>query len=79
MKTVSLSIALCLATWTVQAQTTIVRDPQIAQLVSELSADSLRDHVTKLVSFGTRHTLSTTTDTKRGIGAARQWTLSKFQ
>lgn len=61
------------------AQTTIVnRDPQIADLVGQLSADSLRSHINGLVSFGTRHTLSTTSDPKKGIGAARQWILGKF-
>lgn len=61
------------------AQTTIVnRDPQIADLVGQLSADSLRSHINGLVSFGTRHTLSTTIDPKKGIGAARQWILGKF-
>lgn len=34
---------------------------------------ALRATITKLVAFGTRHTLSTTTDPKRGIGAARHW------
>lgn len=33
----------------------------------------LRASVEKLVSFGTRHTLSSATDPKRGIGAARRW------
>ncbi len=60
------------------AQTTITRDPQIADLVAQVSADSLRAHINGLVSFGTRHTLSTTTDPKKGIGAARQWILGKF-
>lgn len=60
------------------AQTILDRDPQIADLVGQLSADSLRAHVDGLVSFGTRSTLSTTTDPKRGIGAARRWVLSKF-
>ncbi len=44
----------------------------------EVSADSLKSYITKLVSFGTRNTLSTQTDSKRGIGAARQWVLSRF-
>lgn len=61
------------------AQTTIQRDPFIAQMVGEVSADSLRSHVDRLVSFGTRSTLSTTTNKTRGIGASRQWILSKFQ
>ena len=34
--------------------------------------------VEKLVSFGTRHTLSSATDPKRGIGAARNWGASEF-
>ena len=55
------------------------RDPQIADLVAQVSPDSLRAHVEGLVRFGTRHTLSTTSDPKKGIGAARQWILGKFQ
>jgi hypothetical protein len=35
--------------------------------------------VEALVGFGTRHTLSTTTDPKRGIGAARRWTAKQFE
>ncbi|MGK2911884.1 MAG: M28 family peptidase [Sphingobium sp.] len=38
----------------------------------------LKATVEKLVSFGTRHTLSTTTDPKRGIGAARKWGAAEF-
>ncbi|GAB3565502.1 M20/M25/M40 family metallo-hydrolase [Spirosoma luteolum] len=67
-----------LSTATVQAQTIVNRDPQIADLVTQVSADSLRAHINGLVSFGTRHTLSTTTDPRKGIGAARNWILSKF-
>jgi hypothetical protein len=52
------------------AQTIHNRDPQIADLVSQLSADSLRAHVDGLVSFGTRNTLSDTKSARQGIGAA---------
>jgi hypothetical protein len=38
----------------------------------------LRATITRLVGFGTRHTLSTTTDPKRGIGAARRWAAGRF-
>lgn len=34
--------------------------------------------VETLVSFGTRHTLSSATDPKRGIGAARRWGAAEF-
>ena len=39
----------------------------------------LKALVEKLVSFGTRHTLSSTTDPKRGIGAARNWGAGEFE
>ena len=60
------------------AQTTIVRDAAIEQMVKEVSADSLKSYITSLVAFGTRNTLSTQTNPKRGIGAARTWVLNKF-
>lgn len=61
-----------------QSPVIINQDPQIAGMVSQVSADSLKAHVEKLVSFGTRNTLSSTTSRKRGIGAARNWILSRF-
>ncbi|WCT74956.1 M20/M25/M40 family metallo-hydrolase [Sphingomonas naphthae] len=39
----------------------------------------LKATVAGLVAFGTRHTLSTTTDPKRGIGAARRWVAKRFE
>ncbi|SEN22474.1 Peptidase family M28 [Sphingomonas gellani] len=39
---------------------------------------ALRSSVERLVGFGTRHTLSTTTDPLRGIGAARRWAAERF-
>jgi len=47
-------------------------------MVSEINADSLKFCIGKLVSFGTRHTLSSSTDNKRGISAARDWVFSRF-
>jgi hypothetical protein len=38
----------------------------------------LKASVGALVGFGTRHTLSTTTDPRRGIGAARTWAAQQF-
>ncbi len=61
-----------------QAQTMIVRDPEIETMVSEVNADSLQSYIRAMVSFGTRSTISTVVDRKRGIGAARNWVLSKF-
>ena len=60
------------------SQTIIAKDPAIEKMVKEVSADSLQSYIKSLVSFGTRSTLSTQTDPKKGIGAARLWVLSKF-
>ena len=60
------------------AQNIIQRDPQIEEMAKEVSADSLQSYIKSMVAFGTRNTLSTQTDPKRGIGAARNWVLSKF-
>ena len=60
------------------SQTVEKKDPQIEKMVKEVSTDSLRSYVLKLVSFGTRNTLSTQTNPNRGIGAARTWVLSRF-
>ena len=65
-------------TTTTQAQTIIQRDPEIEKMVKEVNADSLKSYIYKLVSFGTRNTLSTQSDPNRGIGAARNWVLQKF-
>lgn len=59
-------------------QTIIQRDPEIEQMVKEISSDSLKSYINKLVSFGTRSTLSSTTDKKRGVGASREWVVQRF-
>jgi hypothetical protein len=60
------------------AQTLIQRDPEIEKMVKEVNADSLKSYIIKMVSYGTRNTLSTQSDPNRGIGAARNWVLQKF-
>lgn len=42
------------------------------------SATRIERDVRTLVGFGTRHTLSDTTSTTRGIGAARRWVFDEF-
>ena len=39
----------------------------------------LKATVERLVSFGTRHTLSSASDPRRGIGAARRWGAAEFE
>jgi hypothetical protein len=49
------------------------RNPQIARIVEEVSAQRIEATIRKLVSFGTRNSLSETESETRGIGAARRW------
>ena len=62
----------------IYAQITINRDKEIEQMVREINADSLQWYIKTMVSFGTRNTLSTQSEARRGIGAARNWVLNKF-
>jgi hypothetical protein len=55
------------------------RDPQIEAIVREISAARVEATIRKLVSFGTRHALSTTTSPDRGIGAAREWIKAELE
>jgi Peptidase family M28 len=77
MKAICL-LAVLFSSSVVSSQTLINKDPEIAEMVDEVSADSLQSYINTLVAFGTRNTLSTQTDPKRGIGAARNWVLKKF-
>ena len=54
-------------------------NPQISKIASEVSEDRIRATIAKLVSFGTRNTMSDANDPVHGVGAARQWILEQFQ
>jgi len=54
-------------------------DQKLDVIIGKVSAKVLRGHVEGLVSFGTRHTLSSTTDKKRGIGAAMDWAYDRVR
>ena len=54
-------------------------DPRIEKLVASVSEQRLRELATRLVSFGTRNTLSDQTSATRGIGAARNWILEEMR
>lgn len=79
MKRIILSLLILSLSMISFSQSIIVRDPEIEKMVSEVNKDSLESYIRKMVSFGTRNTLSSTSDAKRGIGAARNWVLSRFQ
>jgi hypothetical protein len=48
-------------------------------MLKEVSAKNIETTIRKLVSFGTRNTLSSQTDPKRGVGSARDWIYGEFQ
>lgn len=52
---------------------------QPAGIYDAASAERMRALVERLVSFGTRHTLSSADHPTRGIGAARRWGASEFE
>lgn len=54
------------------------KDPRHFEIIDAVSADRIQADIEKLVSFGTRHTLSDTVSQTRGIGAARRWIKSEF-
>lgn len=56
----------------------VVEDPEIKKMISEIKTENLEATIHKLVSFGTRHTLSDTKSKTKGIGAAQQWVKSEF-
>jgi hypothetical protein len=54
-------------------------DARLKQIIAPVSAAEMKRTVEKLVSFGTRHTLSSQTDPKRGIGAAVRWAEARMK
>src|SRR6266403_722084 len=58
-------------------------DPKIAAALKDVSAEQIRGSIEKLVSFGTRLTLSAQDPASiaagHGIGAAREWIKSEFE
>ncbi len=54
-------------------------DPRIVNLVGSVSEERLSNILRKLQSFETRSSLSSTTSTTRGIGAAREWILQEMR
>ena len=53
--------------------------PEMERIGQAVRADQLKATITRLVAFGTRHTLSDTVSETRGIGAARRWVKSQFE
>ncbi|HTY82796.1 MAG TPA: M28 family metallopeptidase [Silvibacterium sp.] len=84
LSTIAVLASLMLLQAPVWAQATPeVADPQIAAALQQVSAERIQANIEKLVSFGTRSTLSAQDDASiqagRGIGAAREWIKAQFE
>ncbi|MBK8711353.1 MAG: M28 family metallopeptidase [Niastella sp.] len=79
MKKLLIPFIIFFATGTNAQTITIDRNEAIAGIIGNISTDSLKSYITKMVGFGTRHTLSSQTNPARGIGAARNYVFYKFK
>jgi Zn-dependent M28 family amino/carboxypeptidase len=78
-KVFSITIATLLLIATgASAQSATKPNPEIANMIKEVSAKNIEVTIRKLVSFGTRNTLSDQDDPQRGVGAARDWIYGEF-
>src|SRR5215203_4242439 len=59
-------------------RSTAARNRSVTSIVREIDARNIEASIRKLVSFGTRNTLSEQNDPNRGIGAARDWLYAEF-
>src|SRR5258706_6792688 len=79
---IALWVFWSLAAWG-QSPGPAAADPHIAAALKQISAEHVRQTVDKLVSFGTRSTLSAQDDDSikagKGIGAAREWIKAEFE
>ena len=83
-KIVAVAMAICTTQLGVaQDAPKLVQDSQIAGALSQISAQRIQADIDKLVSFGTRLTLSAQDPSSiaagHGIGAAREWIKSEFE
>jgi len=78
-----LSVAMDCAAQSGRSEGTAAGDPQIAAALRQVSAQRIQANIEKLVSFGTRLTISAQDPASitagRGIGAARDWIKSEFE
>jgi hypothetical protein len=78
MRLILLALAFCSLTPS-YSQTIINRDPEISKMVDEISSANIEKYVAKLVSFHTRHNLSSQSNRSEGIGAAWNWIKAEME
>ncbi|HJS80742.1 MAG TPA: M28 family metallopeptidase [Vitreimonas sp.] len=53
--------------------------PLLHEVAGAVSEQSLHGYIERMVGLGTRHTMSDTRSSRRGIGAARRWVQREFE
>ncbi|MCZ6760488.1 MAG: M28 family metallopeptidase [Gemmatimonadetes bacterium] len=77
---VTASAAIALLSSSLVGQTSSpIQDSRVQELIDMVSAERVEHDIRRLVGFGTRHTMSDTLSTTRGIGAARRWIYAEFE
>ena len=76
--TLGLVIALAAIAAPAAAQPLGGEQPLLRQVAADVRPERQRADITRMVAFGTRHTLSDAVSNTRGIGAARRWVASEF-
>ena len=71
-------LSLLLSTFLATAQQPPAEVALLYQIAAAPDAERIEQDIRRLVSFGTRNTLSDTTSETRGIGAARRWVKAEF-
>ncbi len=79
MKLSSIAAALAAIALPCGVQAQSPKPSSRASIIAPVSASELKTTITRLIAFGTRHTLSDTTSETRGIGAARRWVKGRFE
>ena len=78
-----LSVAMAATAQSAKSEPSYAADSQIAAALRQVSAQRIQANIEKLVSFGTRLTLSAQDPASlaagHGIGAAREWIRSEFE
>lgn len=76
-KKILLGAMLLASAATMKAEVSV--DPVITETLAGVSADSIKVYIDELVSFHTRHNLSTQTDKNKGLGAAVKYLEARCQ
>ena len=77
-RSILLSISLLAAIF-INAQTIYIQDPDIKNMVDEISGDNIEKYINKLVSFHSRNNFSAQNNPDIGIGASWNWVKKEME